>query len=229
MKGVEYLRGRDSLNGRVELETYIPQLEAVGFLHHLREPGWFEHRLVKHKVHEVNLHVFTAGCEEATRMIRFRDSLRSNQDARIEYEQLKRRLADQEWTFMQDYADAKGSTIRALLAQYRWGAILSVAVPIVPTMEYVVVKTAKDGSPTAVVSNGREWAVGADAVRWFERVSWWEAQRRMPKGLGRVDVEVLQVQVRLGRNPQSALTTMVLERDGLGGGWRLRESVVDVA
>ncbi|MCO4238736.1 hypothetical protein [Pseudarthrobacter raffinosi] len=96
-------------------------------------------------------------------------------------------------------------------------------------MEYVVVKTARDGSPTAVVSNGREWAVGADAVRWFERVSWWEAQRRMPKGLGRVDVEVLQVQVRLGRNPQSALTTMVLERDGLGGGWRLRESVVDVA
>ncbi|ALV44083.1 hypothetical protein AU252_19510 [Pseudarthrobacter sulfonivorans] len=96
-------------------------------------------------------------------------------------------------------------------------------------MEYVVVKTAKDGSPTAVVSNGREWAVGADAVRWFERVSWWEAQRRMPKGLGRVDVEVLQVQVRLGRNPNSALTTMMLERDGLGGGWRLRESVVDAA
>jgi hypothetical protein len=96
-------------------------------------------------------------------------------------------------------------------------------------MEYVVVKTAKDGSPTAVVSNGREWAVGADAVRWFERVSWWEAQRRMPKGRGRVDVEVLQVQVRLGRNPNSALTTMMLERDGLGGGWRLRESVVDAA
>jgi hypothetical protein len=96
-------------------------------------------------------------------------------------------------------------------------------------MEYVVVKTSRDGSPTAVLSNGREWAVGADAVRWFERVSWWEAQRRMPKGLGRVDVEVLQVQVRLGSNPQSALTTMMLERDGLGGGWRLRESVVDAA
>lgn len=96
-------------------------------------------------------------------------------------------------------------------------------------MEYVVVRTSTDGSPTAVLSNGREWAVGADPVRWFERVSWWEAQRRMPKGLGRVDVEVLQVQVRLGTNPQSALTTMMLERDGLGGGWRLRESVVDVA
>ncbi|MEO8282529.1 MAG: hypothetical protein ABI568_03855 [Pseudarthrobacter sp.] len=96
-------------------------------------------------------------------------------------------------------------------------------------MEYVVVKTSRDGIPTAVVSAGREWAVGAEAVRWFERVSWWEDRRRMPKGLGRVDVEVLQVQVRLGRNPQSALTTMVLERDGLGGGWRLRESAADVA
>lgn len=174
--GVEYLRGRDSLNGRVELvaydagwpeifcelrddilsalgsststlehvgstsvpglaskpvidivllvkdsateETYIPQLVAAGFLHHLREPGWFEHRLLKHKVHQVNLHVFTAGCEEATRMIRFRDYLRSNQDGRIEYEQVKRRLADQKWTFMQDYAEAKGKTIRALLAQF---------------------------------------------------------------------------------------------------------------
>jgi GrpB-like predicted nucleotidyltransferase (UPF0157 family) len=174
MNGVEYLRGRDSLNGRVELveydarwpeifsdlradilsalgpssstlehvgstsvpglaakpvidivllvndsaaeETYIQQLEAVGFLHHLREPGWFEHRLLKHKVHEVNLHVFTAGCGEATRMIRFRDYLRSNQDGRNDYEQVKRKLADQRWTFMQDYADAKGKTIRALLS-----------------------------------------------------------------------------------------------------------------
>jgi GrpB-like predicted nucleotidyltransferase (UPF0157 family) len=177
MNRVEYLRGRDSLNGRVELveydagwteifsdlradilsalgssisrlehvgstsvpglaskpvidivllvkdsaaeETYIPRLEAVGFLHHLREPGWFEHRLLKHKVHQVNLHVFSAGCEEATRMIRFRDYLRSNQDGRIEYEQIKRKVADQKWTFMQDYADAKGKTIRVLLSQLR--------------------------------------------------------------------------------------------------------------
>jgi len=96
-------------------------------------------------------------------------------------------------------------------------------------MELVVVKMSPDGTPVAVVSSGREWAVGAEAVRWFERVSWWEQERRMPKGLGRVDVEVLQVQVRLGRNPNSALTTMVLERNGLGGSWRLRETAADVA
>ena len=96
-------------------------------------------------------------------------------------------------------------------------------------MEYVQVKMSPEGIPAAVLCEGREWVVGAEAVRWFERVSWWEEQRRMPKGLGRVDVEVLQVQVRLGRNPHSALTTMVLERDGLGGGWRRRDSLAGAA
>ena len=96
-------------------------------------------------------------------------------------------------------------------------------------MEHVVLKTSASGAPTAVVTSGRQWAVSAEPVRWFERVSWWEAQRRMPRGLSRVDVEVLQVQVRLGSNPNSALTTMTLVRDGLGGSWRLRGSVADAA
>ena len=68
---------------------------------------------------------------------------------------------------------------------------------------------------------GREWLVGAEPVRWFERTEWWSEQRRMPKGLSRVDVEVWQVQARLGRNERSELTTMELLRDPAGG-WRLR-------
>ena len=96
-------------------------------------------------------------------------------------------------------------------------------------MEHVMVRTGSNGRPSAVVSNGREWTVGAEPVRWFERVNWWEINRRMPKGHSRVDVEVLQVQVRLGGNKGSALTTMLLERDGAGGGWRLREAVADAA
>ena len=51
----------------------------------------------------------------------------------------------------------------------------------------------------------------------------------MPRGSSRVDVEVLQVQVRLGHNPDSALTTMILVRDGIGGSWRLRTSMADAA
>ena len=96
-------------------------------------------------------------------------------------------------------------------------------------MEHVIVRTGRDGTPTAVLSRGREWHVGAEPVRWFERVNWWETSRRMPRGSSRVDVEILQVQVRLGSNANSALTTMLLERDGWGGGWRLREWAADAA
>jgi hypothetical protein len=92
-------------------------------------------------------------------------------------------------------------------------------------MEHVIVRTGRDGMPLAVLSRGREWQVGAEPVRWFERINWWESRRRMPRGSSRVDVEVLQVQVRLGSNRNSPLTTMVLERDGLGGGWKLREQL----
>ena len=96
-------------------------------------------------------------------------------------------------------------------------------------MEHVMVQSDPEGRPQTVVRGGREWVVGAEPVRWFERVSWWEAERRMPKGLSRVDVEVWQIQARLGRNQSSALTTMELIRDGLGGGWRLREAIADAA
>lgn len=96
-------------------------------------------------------------------------------------------------------------------------------------MEHVIVHTDSDGMPTAVLSRGREWAVGAEPVRWFERVNWWETSRRMPKGSGSVDVEVLRLQVRLGNNSRSALATMYLQRDGVGGGWRLRESAAGAA
>ncbi|MDQ0663970.1 hypothetical protein QFZ35_002468 [Arthrobacter ulcerisalmonis] len=96
-------------------------------------------------------------------------------------------------------------------------------------MEHVIVHTDSNGMPTAVLGRGREWTVGAEPVRWFERINWWESSRRMPKGRSGVDVEVLQLQVRLGNNSRSALTTLYLQRDGVGGGWRLRESEAGAA
>ena len=96
-------------------------------------------------------------------------------------------------------------------------------------MEHVIVRTDNRGMPTAVLGRGRQWTVGAEPVRWFERVNWWETSRRMPPGTSRVDVEVLQLQVRLGGNSKSALITMYLQRDGLGGGWQLREPVAAAA
>jgi GrpB-like predicted nucleotidyltransferase (UPF0157 family) len=59
-------------------ETYVPDLEAGGYFLHIREPDWFEHRLLKRPDGNVHLHVFSAGCEEVDAMLRFRDHLRVN-------------------------------------------------------------------------------------------------------------------------------------------------------
>lgn len=96
-------------------------------------------------------------------------------------------------------------------------------------VERVVVRTTPAGQPVVVERAGREWLVAEDPLRWFERINWWEGQAaRMPKGHGRVDVEVWRVQARLGRNPRSDLATLELERDPTVGSWRLRvESAPD--
>ncbi|MCT9867728.1 hypothetical protein [Paenarthrobacter aurescens] len=94
-------------------------------------------------------------------------------------------------------------------------------------MEHVYIRTSAQGVPAAVVRGSREWQMVVEPVRWFERVPWWEQSRRMPRGQGRVDVEVWQVQVRLGNNVRSGIATWQLVRDGAGGGWCLRgEEVV---
>jgi hypothetical protein len=103
---------------------------------------------------------------------------------------------------------------------------MSVPLPNVQHMEHIVVRTTAAGLPMAVQRSGREWLVGAEPVRWFERVDWWDGQNRMPRGLGRVDVEVWRVQARLGRNVRTELTTMELLNDQQGGGWRLRSAGV---
>ena len=96
-------------------------------------------------------------------------------------------------------------------------------------MEHVFIRNNPDGTPAAVVRGAREWQIAVEPVRWFERVPWWESAHRMPRGEGRVDVEVWQVQVRLGSNTRSTLATWELVRDGAGGGWRLRGPELAVA
>ena len=98
----------------------------------------------------------------------------------------------------------------------------SVPTPNVWLMEQVYIRTTGGGTATTVVRGGREWQIAEEPFRWFERVPWWESSKRMPRGQGRVDVEVLQVQVRLGSNAMSSLATWELVRDGSGGGWYLR-------
>lgn len=99
--------------------SYVPQLEARGFVLTIREPDWFEHRLLKAPDIAGNLHVFSTGCEEIDRMLMFRDRLRMHADDRRLYEQTKHRLAAQTWEDTQHYADAKSDVVQDILSRAR--------------------------------------------------------------------------------------------------------------
>ncbi|HST16031.1 MAG TPA: GrpB family protein [Gaiellaceae bacterium] len=92
-------------------QQYVPLLEAAGYVLRVREPDWYEHRVFKGPDTDVNLHVFSAGCAEIARMIRFRDYLRENETDRLLYERTKRELARRTWRYTQHYADAKTDVV----------------------------------------------------------------------------------------------------------------------
>jgi GrpB-like predicted nucleotidyltransferase (UPF0157 family) len=97
--------------------SYVPDLEAGGYPLTIREPEWFEHRLFKGPDTNVNLHVFSAGCEEVDRMLRFRDRLRTHEADRELYAAAKRDLAAQDWKYVQQYADAKTAVVLEIMSR----------------------------------------------------------------------------------------------------------------
>ena len=98
---------------------YATSLEGAGYKLHVREPGWYEHRMFKGPENDVNLHVFSLGSPEIERMLAFRDWLRTNEDDRELYARSKRALAAQEWKYTQNYADAKTPVIEEIMSRVR--------------------------------------------------------------------------------------------------------------
>ena len=99
--------------------AYVPALEAAGYVHRIREPDWFEHRVLKGVDPKVNLHVFSPGCPEVERMLSFRDHLRCDERDRDLYERTKRELARRDWKYVQHYADAKSDVVEEILERAR--------------------------------------------------------------------------------------------------------------
>jgi GrpB-like predicted nucleotidyltransferase (UPF0157 family) len=97
--------------------AYLPMLEGEGYTLRIREPDWYEHRLLKGPDTNVNLHVFSNGCAEVERMVAFRDWLRTHDEDRALYEAEKRRLAEKEWKYVENYADAKSNVVEQILAR----------------------------------------------------------------------------------------------------------------
>ncbi len=97
--------------------AYVPAMEAAGYVLHIREPDWFEHRLFKGPHTSINLHVFTEDSPEIERMLAFRDRLRGHADERLLYDRAKRELAARDWKYLQHYTDAKTEVVEAVLAR----------------------------------------------------------------------------------------------------------------
>jgi GrpB-like predicted nucleotidyltransferase (UPF0157 family) len=97
--------------------AYVLALEAAGYVLRIREPDWYEHRLFKGPDTNVNLHVLSEGCPEIERILLFRDWLRTNEADRELYARTKRELAQREWKYVQNYADAKTAVIEEIIAR----------------------------------------------------------------------------------------------------------------
>jgi GrpB-like predicted nucleotidyltransferase (UPF0157 family) len=99
--------------------SYVEPLEAIGYTLRIREPDWYQHRLLHPRDVPGKLHVFSVGCEEITQMLLFRDWLRTHVDDRLLYEETKRELAARVWKYTQNYADAKSAVVQEILARAR--------------------------------------------------------------------------------------------------------------
>lgn len=70
----------------------------------------------------MNLHVFSSGYPEIERMVRFCNWLRTSKEDRELYARTKRALAEQEWKYTQNYADAKSAVIEEIMSRARRAA-----------------------------------------------------------------------------------------------------------
>jgi GrpB-like predicted nucleotidyltransferase (UPF0157 family) len=95
--------------------TYLPQLEAAGYVLRVREPDWNEHRMFRTPERDVHIHIFSVGCPEVHRNLIFRERLRQNEGDRKLYERVKRQLATKNWSDMNAYANAKTEVIEEIL------------------------------------------------------------------------------------------------------------------
>ena len=98
---------------------YLSALESSDYTLRIREPDWYQHRMLKGRDPIVNLHVFSEDCPEIERMLLFRDWIRSNPADCALYERTKRELARREWKYIQNYADAKGAVVEEIVGRAR--------------------------------------------------------------------------------------------------------------
>lgn len=91
--------------------SYVPALEAAGYVLRIREPEFDEHRMLWTPEQDMHLHIWSQGSEEISRHLKFRDRLRQNKADRQLYEDVKRGLVAQKLTDRNDYTQGKNEII----------------------------------------------------------------------------------------------------------------------
>ena len=97
--------------------SYLPALEAAGYVLRVREPDFDEHRMFRTPQKDVHVHVFSAGSAEIERYLLLRERLREDEGDRELYARTKRELANREWPSMDHYAEAKTEVIEGIIAR----------------------------------------------------------------------------------------------------------------
>ena len=95
--------------------SYLSQLQKAGYELRVREPDWYEHRMLRTPEKDVHIHVFSLGCPEIERYLLFRDRLRNHPEERDRYESVKRQLAARDWPDMNFYAEAKTEVVEQII------------------------------------------------------------------------------------------------------------------
>ncbi|WP_432692900.1 GNAT family N-acetyltransferase [Morganella morganii] len=95
---------------------WLPALIADGYEHTVREPSWYQHRMLKRDNPQINLHVFAPRCPEHLRHILFRDWLITHPDDRADYAQSKMTAKDGVSITM-DYNRKKHDTVQQIYAR----------------------------------------------------------------------------------------------------------------
>ena len=92
-------------------QSYVPALEAAGYVLRIREPEFDEHRMLWTSEQDMHLHVWSQGSVEISRHLKFRDRLRQNETDRQLYENVKRALAAQNFEDRNAYTEGKNDVI----------------------------------------------------------------------------------------------------------------------
>ncbi|MEX6315785.1 GrpB family protein [Providencia manganoxydans] len=71
-------------------QLYVPLLEELGYQLTIREPSWYQHRMLRLEQPRVNLHIFALDCPEHIRHILFRDWLVSHPEDKELYQNVKK-------------------------------------------------------------------------------------------------------------------------------------------